>query len=94
MPTPLTRLNTPDMSYINNALSELKNYLQKGQLLILESTAYPRTTKEIIIPVVNQLKYKIGIDFFISYSPERQDPGNKDFDLIKTPKLVSGATSI
>tara|TARA_A100001015_G_scaffold321384_1_gene451851 strand:+ start:5603 stop:6913 length:1311 start_codon:yes stop_codon:yes gene_type:complete len=94
LPTPLTRLNTPDMSYINNALSELKNYLQKGQLLILESTTYPGTTKEIIIPVINQLKYKIGSDFFISYSPERQDPGNKDFDLIKTPKLVSGATSI
>lgn len=93
LPTPLTKLNTPDMSYINNALRELKNFLQKGQLLILESTTYPGTTKEIIIPTINKLKYNIGSDFFISYSPERQDPGNKDFDLIKTPKLVSGATS-
>jgi UDP-N-acetyl-D-glucosamine dehydrogenase len=93
LPTPLTKLNTPDMSYINNALRELKNFLQKGQLLILESTTYPGTTKEIIIPVINKLKYNIGSDFFISYSPERQDPGNKDFDLIKTPKLVSGATN-
>ena len=93
LPTPLTKLNTPDMSYINNALRKLKNFLQKGQLLILESTTYPGTTKEIIIPVINKLKYSIGSDFFISYSPERQDPGNKDFDLIKTPKLVSGATS-
>ena len=55
LPTPLTKLNTPDMSYINNALIELKNFLQKGQLLILESTTYPGTTKEIIIPVINSL---------------------------------------
>ena len=88
LPTPLTKINNPDMSYINNALNELKNFIQKGQLLILESTTYPGTTKNLIIPVINKLKYNIGSEFFVSYSPERQDPGNKNFDIIKTDEKI------
>ena len=93
LPTPLNKRNNPDMTYINNGLRQIKNYLKEGQLLILESTTYPGTTKDLIYPLLAKKKFNIGKNFFVSYSPERQDPGNSNFGLKETPKLVSGATS-
>ena len=93
LPTPLNKNNNPDMTFIKNSLKQIKNHLKDGQLLILESTTYPGTTKDIIFPTLIKKNFKIGKNFYVSYSPERQDPGNKKFGLKKTPKLVSGATS-
>ncbi len=93
LPTPLNKSNNPDMTFIKNGITQIKNYLKDEQLLILESTTYPGTTKDIIFPTLIKKNFKIGKNFFVSYSPERQDPGNKKFGLRKTPKLVSGATS-
>ncbi len=92
VPTPLGIHNEPDLSYIKTTLELIKSYFKKGQLLILESTTYPGTTEEEIIPVVEKLNYKIGSDFFIGYSPEREDPGNKKFTTKNIPKIVSGHT--
>ena len=79
VPTPLTTNNTPDLQYIHNTLHSIQKYLKKGQLLVLESTTYPGTTAEEIVPEVEKNKFKIGIDFFIAYSPEREDPGNPNY---------------
>jgi len=92
VPTPLGPHNEPDLSYIKTTLELIKSYFKKRQLLILESTTYPGTTEEEIIPVVEKLKYKIGSDYFIGYSPEREDPGNKEFNTKTIPKIVSGHT--
>ncbi len=93
LPTPLNKHNNPDMKYINNGLNQIKDYLKEGQLLVLESTTYPGTTSNIILPILNKKKFYIGENFFLSYSPERQDPGNNKFGLKETPKLVSGLTT-
>lgn len=93
LPTPLNKKNNPDMTYINNGMKQIQKYLKKKQLLILESTTYPGTTKDLILPILEKKKFNIGKNFFVSYSPERQDPGNCKYGLKETPKLVSGATS-
>lgn len=90
VPTPLGIHNEPDLSYIKNTLKSINNHLRENQLLILESTTYPGTTDEEIVPVINQLGYQIGKNFFIGYSPEREDPGNVDFSTKSIPKVVSG----
>ncbi len=92
LPTPLNKKNNPDLSFIKNGLKKIKNYLKKDQMIILESTTYPGTTKEIIFPILKQKKYQIGKNYYVSYSPERQDPGNTKFGLRETPKLVAGAS--
>ena len=92
VPTPLGIHNEPDLSYIKGTLNSLKKYLRKNQLLILESTTYPGTTEEEIVPFVEKLSFNIGKDFFIGYSPEREDPGNKVFTTKTIPKIVSGQT--
>jgi UDP-N-acetyl-D-glucosamine dehydrogenase len=92
VPTPLGPHNEPDLSYIKTTLNLIQPNLKKGQLLILESTTYPGTTEEEIVPVVKELKFKIGDNFFIGYSPEREDPGNKNFTTKNIPKIVSGHT--
>jgi len=71
LPTPLNKHNNPDMKYINNGLNQIKDYLKEGQLLVLESTTYPGTTSNIILPILNKKKFYIGENFFLSYSPER-----------------------
>ena len=92
VPTPLTSKKTPDLSYLKATLDSIIPYFKKNQLLILESTSYPGTTKEIILPAIKNKGFDIGKNFFISYSPEREDPGNKDFTTDLIPKLISGVT--
>jgi len=92
VPTPLGPNNTPDLQYIHSTLKSIKKYLKKGQLLILESTTYPGTTEEEIVPEVEKNNFKIGTDFFIAYSPEREDPGNPNYSTKTIPKVVSGIT--
>ena len=90
VPTPLGKHNEPDLSYVSETLQSIKQYLSKDSLLILESTTYPGTTDEIIIPFIEGCGYSLGKDFFVGYSPEREDPGNKDFSTKTIPKVVSG----
>ena len=92
VPTPLGANNTPDLQYILSTLNSIQKYLKKGQLLILESTTYPGTTEEEIVPEVEKNNFKIGTDYFIAYSPEREDPGNPDYSTQTIPKVVSGHT--
>jgi len=92
VPTPLGASNTPDLQYIKSTLNSIQKYLKKGQLLVLESTTYPGTTEEEIVPEIEKNNFKIGTDFFIAYSPEREDPGNPDYSTQTIPKVVSGHT--
>ena len=90
LPTPLKK-NKPDLSHIKNCMTELQKYLIKGQSIILESTTYPGTTENIVVSKLK--KFKIGENFFVGYSPEREDPGSKKFSFWNTPKIVSGYTA-
>lgn len=92
VPTPLTVMREPDMSYIRSALNEITVRLQKGQLIILESTTYPGTTEEVLLPALQQPGLVVGEDFFLAYSPERVDPGNKVYQTHNTPRVVGGVT--
>ncbi len=92
VPTPLDSKKDPDLSFIKSALLSIKPFLKKGQLLSLESTTYPGTTRELIFPILNEINLKVGNDFFVTFSPEREDPGNKNFHTKNTPKLVGGVT--
>ncbi len=92
VPTPLGISRDPDLSYVLNSCREIAKYLQKGQLIILESTTYPGTTREEMVPVLEKGGLKAGVDFHISFSPEREDPGNKNFNTRTIPKLVGGLT--
>jgi len=92
LPTPLKKNFTPEMKYLRQSAKFLRNNIKKGQALILESTTYPGTTEEIYEPVIKSLNYNIGEEFFLMYSPEREDPGNKKFNIANTTKIVSGKT--
>ncbi len=92
VPTPLRRKYTPDVSYIVSAVKDVARHLKKGQLIVLESTTYPGTTEEMIKPVLESKKFKLGRDFYAAFSPERIDPGNKSYDVTRIPKLVGGLT--
>lgn len=92
VPTPLRKSRDPDISYIVHATAELKKTLHKGQLIVLESTTYPGTTEEILLPELSSTGLKVGKDFFLAFSPERIDPGNPRFGLKNTPKIVGGIT--
>ncbi len=92
VPTPLKRRNQPNINYIKAALKQIRRYLRKGQLIILESTTYPGTTDEVILPALESTGLKCGKDFFLVFSPERIDPGNEKFPLSKIPKVVGGVT--
>jgi len=92
VPTPLGVSRQPDLSYVLNSCREAGKYLQKGQLFILESTTYPGTTREDMVPVLEESGLKAGIDFHIAFSPEREDPGNKNYSTRTIPKLVGGLT--
>jgi len=92
VPTPLRKTREPDISYIIAAASEVSKYLHQGQLIILESTTFPGTTKDIILPELEKKGLKVGKDFFLSFSPERVDPGNKKYTIRNTPKVVGGVT--
>jgi UDP-N-acetyl-D-glucosamine dehydrogenase len=92
VPTPLRKTKDPDLSYILSATSEISKYVHKGQLVILESTTYPGTTEEIILPELQNTGLKAGTDFFLAFSPERIDPGNPKYTIRNTPKIVGGVT--
>lgn len=90
VPTPLNKAKEPDLSYVINESEEVSKYLQRGQLVVLESTTYPSTTREKVLPVLQHSGLKVSQDFYLAYSPERIDPGNKKFDIKNTPKIVGG----
>jgi len=92
VPTPLKRKYTPDITYIVSAIKTIRKFLKKDTLIILESTTYPGTTEELIRPELEKGGLKAGRDFFLSFSPERIDPGNKKYDVTRIPKVVGGLT--
>lgn len=92
VPTPLDKYKQPNISYIEDSVREIVKYLHKDMLIILESTTYPGTTEEFLKPIFEATGLKCGIDFYLAYSPERVDPGNKRYNTKNTPKLVGGIT--
>jgi UDP-N-acetyl-D-glucosamine dehydrogenase len=92
VPTPLTRSREPDLTYLLDASTALSQVLQPEQLVVLESTTYPGTTREQVAPILEESGLKVGRDFHLAFSPERIDPGRTDFTVRTTPKLVGGLT--
>jgi len=92
VPTPLSKTKDPDVSYILAAVEWVKNYIHKDMLVILESTTYPGTTEDLILPILEKTALKVGKDFFLAFSPERVDPGNSKFATNNTPRVVGGIT--
>lgn len=94
VPTPLNRVKDPDLSFILQATEAIRSHLRPGQLISLESTTYPGTTEEVVLPELERSGLVVGRDFFLCFSPERIDPGNKKFPLSKIPKVVGGVTPV
>ena len=101
VPTPLDQRREPDLSYVEQTARSIRPHLQRGQLMVLESTTYPGTTEELVLPILEQAGLKcpiaqgpeaeqINTDFFLAFSPEREDPGNKQYGLAQIPKVVGG----
>jgi UDP-N-acetyl-D-glucosamine dehydrogenase len=90
VPTPLNRHREPDLSYIVNTTEGIATHLRKGQLISLESTTYPGTTRDVMRPILERSGLKAGRDFFVAFSPEREDPGNPSFHTATIPKVVGG----
>src|ERR671917_2404449 len=93
VPTPLSKFKDPDVSYIVAATEAVKKHLRRGQAIVLESTTYPGTTREILLPALESTGLTVGQDFFLAFSPERVDPGNSRFGTRNTPKVVGGITA-
>ncbi len=93
VPTPLRKTKDPDMSYIVSACQEIARYFHPGMLIILESTTYPGTTEEVVLPMLAQPGLEVGKDFFLCFSPERVDPGNPQYQTSNIPKVVGGVTA-
>ncbi len=92
VPTPLSKQRDPDVSFIVSAATEVARHLHRGQLVILESTTYPGTTDELVLPMLAESGLVVGKDFFLAFSPERVDPGNPTFNTRNIPKVVGGVT--
>ncbi|OFV94316.1 MAG: UDP-N-acetyl-D-glucosamine dehydrogenase [Acidobacteria bacterium RIFCSPLOWO2_12_FULL_54_10] len=92
VPTPLRKTKEPDLSYIMAAIDAITQRLRRGQLIVLESTTYPGTTEELVLPKLQETGLKVGKDFFLAFSPERVDPGNQNYSTQKIPKVVGGTT--
>ncbi|WP_078409096.1 nucleotide sugar dehydrogenase [Priestia abyssalis] len=92
VPTPIDAHQHPDISYIQSATKNIANYIHDEMLIVLESTTYPNTTKEVMLPILMEKGHKVGEDFFLAYSPERVDPGNENFKTKNIPKIVGGIT--
>lgn len=92
VPTPLNKTKDPDISAVLSAVEAIAAHLHRGQLIVLESTTYPGTTDELILPRLCQTDLTVGLDFFLAFSPERTDPGNGNYGLRNTPKVVAGIT--
>lgn len=92
VPTPLTKHREPDISYVESVTREAAKYLKKGHLIVLESTTYPGTTEEVMLPILTANGFKLGEDFYLAFSPERVDPGNKTYTTKNTAKIIGGMT--
>jgi len=92
VPTPLRKTKDPDLSFVIAAVEAVRNHLRPGQLIIVESTTYPGTTRELVLPILEESGLQVGKDFFLAYSPERLDPGNKAYTTRKIPKVIGGIT--
>lgn len=92
VPTPLDEMKQPDTSYIESATRSIAPHMKAGVLVTLESTTYPGTTEEVVLPILQDGGRKVGVDFFLAFSPERVDPGNPTFQTRNTPKVVGGVT--
>lgn len=90
VPTPLSESRDPDLSYVVSTVKTIAASLRPGQLIVLESTTYPGTTRDVMLPELEKTGLKAGSDFFVAYSPEREDPGNQQFSAAKIPKVVGG----
>ncbi|MFN8687408.1 MAG: nucleotide sugar dehydrogenase [Acidobacteriota bacterium] len=93
VPTPLSKAKDPDMTFVNSAVQSIAENFGPGKLVILESTTYPGTTEELVLPKLEQNGLTVGADFFLCFSPERVDPGNKQFQTRNIPKVVGGHTA-
>jgi UDP-N-acetyl-D-glucosamine dehydrogenase len=92
VPTPLRKNKDPDLSFIMAAVEAIHNHLRPGKLIVLESTTYPGTTREVVLPILEKSGLKAGRDFFLAYSPERADPADKAFTICNIPKVIGGIT--
>ena len=92
VPTPLDKYQQPDISYVKSSTESVARHVHPGMLVVLESTTYPGTTQELLKPILEQSGLKCGEDFFLAFSPERVDPGNKQYKTKNTPKVVGGIT--
>ncbi|MGF7174873.1 UDP-N-acetyl-D-glucosamine dehydrogenase [Azospirillum doebereinerae] len=90
VPTPLGPHHEPDLSFVEASARSIAPHLRPGQLVVLESTTYPGTTRDVVKPILEEGGLRSGVDFFLAYSPEREDPGNPDFDTARIPKVVAG----
>src|SRR5678816_1100063 len=94
VPTPLRKTKEPDISYILAAAEQVTRYLKSPQLVILESTTYPGTTDEVLLPMLTEKGLSLDTDFYLAFSPERVDPGNKQYQTHNIPKVVGGASPV
>lgn len=94
VPTPLRKTKDPDLSYVIAAVEAVRTYLRPGHLIILESTTYPGTTQEVVLPILERSGLRVGKDFFLAYSPERVDPSNKTYTTRNIPKVIGGVTPL
>src|SRR5262245_9392939 len=90
VPTPLTEAREPDLTYVVNSAQSIAKSLRRNQLVVLESTTYPTTTRKVVLPILEEGGFKVGRDFFLAFSPEREDPGNARFSVETIPKVVGG----
>ena len=92
VPTPLTRYREPDLSYISGTAETFSKHIRKGQLIVLESSTYPGTTEEVMKPILEKSGLKGDVDFWVAFSPEREDPNNPNFNTRTIPKVVGANT--
>jgi UDP-N-acetyl-D-glucosamine dehydrogenase len=92
VPTPLNKNHEPDLQYVRGTAEEIARHLRPGQLIVLESTTYPGTTTELVQPILERGGLRVGEDFFLAFSPEREDPGNRSFNISTIPKVIGGVT--
>jgi len=90
VPTPLTKSKEPDLSHVKYESEEISKHLKRGQLIVLESTTYPGTTRDVVLPTLERSGLRAGRDFYLAYSPERVDPGTKNYNIGNTPKVIAG----
>ena len=94
VPTPLDDERQPDLGYVQSSTRTLAQNIEPGTLVVLESTSYPGTTREVVLPILEEHGFRLGKDLFVAFSPEREDPGRKDHDLREIPKLVGGLDEV